>query len=259
MIYYPLSILMMAGIKEVLVISTPEDTPSFQRLLGDGSRIGISIEYAVQPSPDGLAQAFLIGEKFIGNEKVCLVLGDNIFYGKGLGTSLKANSDVDGGHIFAYHVMNPSDYGVVEFDENNKAISIEEKPVKPKSNYAVPGLYFYDNSVVSIAKSIRPSARGELEISSVNDEYLNQGKLSVTVLDRGTAWLDTGTIDSLMSAGEFVQVVEKRQGLKVGCIEEIAWRQGFIDTTELLSLAEKLKKSGYGAYLEQIVSDRVHG
>ena len=259
MIYYPLSILMMAGIREVLVISTPEDTPSFQRLLGDGSRIGISIEYAVQPSPDGLAQAFLIGEKFIGDEKVCLVLGDNIFYGKGLGTSLESNTDVEGGHIFAYHVMNPRDYGVVEFDENNQAISIEEKPVKPKSNYAVPGLYFYDNEVVAIAKSIKPSARGELEISSINDEYLTQGKLSVTVLDRGTAWLDTGTIDSLMAAGEFVQVVEKRQGLKVGCIEEIAWRQGFIDTAQLLGLAEKLKKSGYGEYLEQIVSDRVHG
>lgn len=248
----------MAGIKEVLVISTPEDTPSFQRLLGDGSRIGISISYAVQPSPDGLAQAFLIGEEFIGNEKVCLVLGDNIFYGTGLGTALKANADVDGGHIFAYHVMNPSEYGVVEFDNENRAISIEEKPSKPKSNYAVPGLYFYDNSVVGIAKSIKPSARGELEISSVNDEYLKQEKLSVTVLDRGTAWLDTGTIDSLMAAGEFVQVVEKRQGLKVGCIEEIAWRQGFIDTKQLLGLAEQLKKSGYGAYLEQIVSDRVH-
>jgi glucose-1-phosphate thymidylyltransferase len=258
MIYYPLSMLMMAGIEDVLVISTPEDTPSFQRLLGDGSRIGISISYAVQPSPDGLAQAFLIGEEFIGDEKVCLVLGDNIFYGTGLGTALKANADVDGGHIFAYHVMNPSEYGVVEFDNENRAVSIEEKPTKPKSNYAVPGLYFYDNSVVGIAKSIKPSARGELEISSVNDEYLKQGKLSVTVLDRGTAWLDTGTIDSLMAAGEFVQVVEKRQGLKVGCIEEIAWRQGFIDTKQLLVLAEQLKKSGYGAYLEQIVSDRVH-
>jgi glucose-1-phosphate thymidylyltransferase len=259
MIYYPLSMLMMAGIKEVLVISTPEDTPSFQRLLGDGSRLGISISYAVQPSPDGLAQAFLIGEEFIGSEKVCLVLGDNIFYGTGLGTSLKANADVEGGHIFAYHVNNPTEYGVVEFDQENRAISIEEKPVKPKSSYAVPGLYFYDNSVVGIAKSIKPSARGELEISSVNDEYLKQGKLSVTVLDRGTAWLDTGTIDSLMAAGEFVQVVEKRQGLKVGCIEEIAWRQGFIDTRQLLVLAEQLIKSGYGAYLEQIVSDRVHG
>jgi glucose-1-phosphate thymidylyltransferase len=259
MIYYPLSLLMMAGINEVLIISTPEDTPSFQRLLGDGSRVGISISYAVQPSPDGLAQAFLIGEEFIGKEKVCLVLGDNIFYGSGLGTALRSNSEVDGGHIFAYHVTNPSEYGVVEFDENNSAISIEEKPAKPKSSYAVPGLYFYDNSVVSIAKSIKPSARGELEISSVNDEYLKQGKLSVTVLDRGTAWLDTGTIDSLMAAGEFVQVVEKRQGLKISCIEEIAWRQGFINTDQLLRLAQELKKSGYGAYLEQIVMDKIHG
>ena len=258
MIYYPLSMLMMAGIREVLVISTPEDTPSFKRLLGDGSRIGISIEYAVQPSPDGLAQAFLIGEEFIGDEKVCLVLGDNIFYGTGLGTALKKNANVEGGHIFAYHVTNPTEYGVVEFDSDHKAISIEEKPLEPKSNYAVPGLYFYDNSVVTIAKFIKPSARGELEISSVNDEYLRQGKLSVTVLDRGTAWLDTGTIDSLMAAGEFVQVVEKRQGLKVGCIEEIAWRQGFITSDELLDLAEKLKKSGYGAYLESIITDRVH-
>ena len=259
MIYYPLSLLMMAGINEVLVISTPDDTPSFERLLGDGSRIGISISYAVQPSPDGLAQAFLIGEEFIGDEKVCLVLGDNIFYGSGLGTALKANSNVDGGHIFAYHVTNPSEYGVVEFDANHQAISIEEKPVHPKSSYAVPGLYFYDNSVVEVAKKIKPSARGELEISSVNDEYLKQGKLSVTVLDRGTAWLDTGTIDSLMAAGEFVQVVEKRQGLKISCIEEIAWRQGFINTDQLLKLAEQLKKSGYGAYLEQIVSDQMHG
>jgi glucose-1-phosphate thymidylyltransferase len=258
MIYYPLSMLMMAGIKEVLVISTPEDTPSFQRLLGDGSRIGISIEYAVQPSPDGLAQAFLIGEQFIGNERVCLVLGDNIFYGTGLGTALMANADIEGGHIFAYHVTNPSEYGVVEFDNEKRAISIEEKPLVPKSSYAIPGLYFYDNSVVSIAKLIKPSARGELEITSINDEYLKQGKLSVTVLDRGTAWLDTGTVDSLMAAGEFVQVIEKRQGLKIGCIEEIAWRKGFIDTSQLLNLAEELKKSGYGAYLEQIVSDRVH-
>ena len=259
MIYYPLSTLMMAGINEILIISTPDDTPSFQRLLGDGSRIGISIEYAVQPSPDGLAQAFLIGEQFIDDQKVSLVLGDNIFYGTGLGTALKSNTHVDGGHIFAYHVTNPSEYGVVEFNELNKAISIEEKPVSPKSSYAVPGLYFYDNSVVEIAKTIKPSARGELEISSVNHEYLQQGKLSVTVLDRGTAWLDTGTIDSLMAAGEFVQVIEKRQGLKVGCIEEIAWRQGFIDTDQILRLAEQLKKSGYGTYLEQIVLDRVHG
>ena len=253
MIYYPLSMLLMAGIREVLVISTPEDMPGFKRLLGDGSQIGISIQYEIQPSPDGLAQAFLIGEKFIANEKVCLVLGDNIFYGTGLGTALKANSEVQGGHIFAYHVSNPEEYGVVEFDKDNKAISIEEKPKKPRSNFAIPGLYFYDNSVVSIAKSIKPSARGELEISSINEHYLNAGMLSVTVLDRGTAWLDTGTVDSLMAAGEFVQVVEKRQGLKVGCIEEIAWRQGFISTDELLSLAKSLAKSGYGRYLIELI------
>jgi glucose-1-phosphate thymidylyltransferase len=253
MIYYPLSMLLMAGIREVLVISTPEDMPGFQRLLGDGSQIGISIQYEIQPSPDGLAQAFLIGEEFIGDEKVCLVLGDNIFYGSGLGTALKSNTLVQGGHIFAYHVSNPEEYGVVEFDKNNKAISIEEKPQKPRSNFAIPGLYFYDNSVVSIAKSIKPSARGELEISSINEHYLNEGMLSVTVLDRGTAWLDTGTVDSLMAAGEFVQVVEKRQGLKVGCIEEIAWRQGFISTDELLSLAKPLSKSGYGKYLIELI------
>jgi glucose-1-phosphate thymidylyltransferase len=253
MIYYPLSMLLMAGIREVLVISTPEDMPGFKRLLGDGSQIGISIQYEIQPSPDGLAQAFLIGEKFIADEKVCLVLGDNIFYGSGLGTALKSNTLVQGGHIFAYHVSNPEEYGVVEFDKNNKAISIEEKPKAPKSNFAIPGLYFYDNSVVSIAKSIKPSDRGELEISSINEHYLNEGMLSVTVLDRGTAWLDTGTVDSLMAAGEFVQVVEKRQGLKVGCIEEIAWRQGFISTDELLSLAKPLAKSGYGRYLIELI------
>ena len=249
MIYYPLSLLMMAGIQEVLIISTPQDTPAFERLLGDGSTIGMRIEYAVQPSPDGLAQAFLIGEEFIENEKVCLVLGDNIFFGTGLGTALKSCVDVDGGHVFAYHVSNPSEYGVVEFDESGKAISLEEKPKHPKSSYAIPGLYFYDNSVVSIAKSIKPSARGELEITTVNEEYLNRGKLSVTVLDRGTAWLDTGTTDSLMAAGEFVQVVEKRQGLKIGCIEEIAWRQKFISESQLREIAEPLRKSGYGEYL----------
>jgi glucose-1-phosphate thymidylyltransferase len=253
MIYYPLSMLLMAGIREVLVISTPEDMPGFKRLLGDGSQVGISIQYEIQPSPDGLAQAFLIGEKFIADEKVCLVLGDNIFYGSGLGTALKSNTLVQGGHIFAYHVSNPEEYGVVEFDKNNKAISIEEKPKAPKSNFAIPGLYFYDNSIVSIAKSIKPSDRGELEISSINEHYLNEGKLSVTVLDRGTAWLDTGTVDSLMAAGEFVQVVEKRQGLKIGCIEEIAWRQGFISTDELLSLAKPLAKSGYGRYLIELI------
>jgi glucose-1-phosphate thymidylyltransferase len=255
MIYYPLSILMMAGIREVLVISTPDDLPGFKRLLGDGSRIGIEISYAEQPSPDGLAQAFLIGEEFIGSEKVCLVLGDNIFYGTGLGTALKANSEVQGGHIFAYHVTNPQEYGVVEFDENGLAISIEEKPKNPKSNYAIPGLYFYDNSIVEIAKAIKPSARGELEISSVNEVYLASGKLTVTVLDRGTAWLDTGTVDSLMAAGEFVQVVEKRQGLKIGCIEEIAWRQGFIDSKALLAIATPLAKSGYGHYLIDLVNN----
>ena len=258
MIYYPLSILMMAGIREVLVISTPDDLPGFKRLLGDGSRIGIEITYAVQPSPDGLAQAFLIGEEFIGNEKVCLVLGDNIFYGTGLGTALKANSEVQGGHIFAYHVTNPQEYGVVEFDKNGLAISIEEKPKSPKSNYAIPGLYFYDNSIVEIAKAIKPSARGELEISSVNEVYLASGKLTVTVLDRGTAWLDTGTVDSLMAAGEFVQVVEKRQGLKIGCIEEIAWRQGFINSKDLLAIATPLAKSGYGHYLIDLVNNEAH-
>lgn len=255
MIYYPLSLLMMAGITEVLVISTPDDTPNFQKILGDGSRIGISIKYAIQPSPDGLAQAFLIGEEFIGSEKVSLVLGDNIFYGSGLGTALKANRDINGAHIFAYHVGNPTEYGVVEFDLDNKVLSIEEKPVNPKSNYAVPGLYFYDNSVVEIAKSIKPSARGELEISSVNDTYLSRGQLSVTVLDRGTAWLDTGTVDSLMAAGEFVQVVEKRQGWKIGCIEEVAWREGLISDNQLLEIAKPLKKSGYGDYLINLIQD----
>lgn len=255
MIYYPLSLLMMAGIKEILVISTPDDIPNFKKILGDGSRIGIEIQYEIQPSPDGLAQAFLIGEKFIQKEKVSLVLGDNIFYGSGLGTALKANLNVDGAHIFAYHVGNPSDYGVVEFDASNKVISIEEKPTHPKSSFAVPGLYFYDNSVIDIAKEIKPSARGELEISSINDVYLQRGNLSVTVLDRGTAWLDTGTVDSLMAAGEFVQVVEKRQGWKIGCIEEIAWREGLIDSEQLLRIAEPLKKSGYGRYLISLIND----
>jgi len=255
MIYYPLSLLMMAGITEVLVISTPEDTPNFKRILGDGSRIGISIEYAIQPSPDGLAQAFLIGEDFIGSEKVCLVLGDNIFYGSGLGNALKANTNVTGAHIFAYHVVNPSEYGVVEFDQNNKVISIEEKPTKPKSNFAVPGLYFYDNSVVEVAKSIKPSARGELEISSINEHYLKIQRLSVTVLDRGTAWLDTGTVDSLMAAGEFVQVVEKRQGWKIGCIEEVAWREKLISTEQLREIAKPLQKSGYGEYLTNLIGN----
>ena len=249
MIYYPLSTLLMAGIREVLVITTPEDTAAFHRLLGDGSAIGVSITYAEQPSPDGLAQAFVIGADFIGDEDVCLVLGDNIFYGSGLGLSLERVTPVDGGHVFAYHVSNPRDYGVVEFDDDGRAVSIEEKPEHPKSRYAVPGLYFYDSSVVEVARGITPSARGELEISAVNAHYLEQGRLRVTVLDRGTAWLDTGTVDSLMAAGEFVQVVEQRQGLKVGCIEEIAWRQGWIDDAQLLALAQPLLKSGYGRYL----------
>lgn len=254
MIYYPLSILMMAGIREILIISTPEDLPGFKRLFGDGSRIGLTFQYAIQPSPDGLAQAFLIGEEFIGDDKVCLVLGDNIFYGSGLGSALKSNVNVEGGHVFAYHVSNPNEYGVVEFDSNGNAISIEEKPEKPKSSYAVPGLYFYDNSVIQVAKSIKPSARGELEISSVNDHYLSENKLTVTVLDRGTAWLDTGTVDSLIAAGEFVQVIEKRQGFKIGCIEEIAWRQGFISSSELEKLSIPLIKSGYGEYLMELIN-----
>ena len=249
MIYYPLSLLMMAGIKDVLIITTPEDQAGFVRLLGDGSRVGINLTYAVQPSPDGLAQAFLIGEEFIGDESVSLVLGDNIFFGTGLGTALKGNADLNGGRVFAYHVSDPEAYGVVEFDADGKALSIEEKPTAPRSNYAVPGLYFYDNSVVEVAKNIKPSARGELEITSINDHYLQAGTLSVSVLDRGTAWLDTGTIDSLNAASQFVQVVEQRQGLKIGCIEEIAWREGFITAGQLAGIAEPLKKSGYGDYL----------
>jgi len=249
MIYYPLSTLLMAGIREVLIITTPDDAWAFRRLLGDGSDVGIEISYAEQPAPEGLAQAFLIGADFVGDDDVCLVLGDNIFYGTGLGTALQRVGPVDGGHVFAYHVSNPREYGVVEFDDAGVAVSIEEKPEHPKSRFAVPGLYFYDSSVVDVARSITPSARGELEISSVNAHYLEQGRLRVTVLDRGTAWLDTGTVDSLMAAGEFVQVVEQRQGLKVGCIEEIAWRQGWIDDGQLLALAEPLRKSGYGSYL----------
>ena len=255
MIYYPLSLLMMAGINEVLIITTPEDQAGFVRLLGDGSRVGIAITYAVQPSPDGLAQAFIIGEDFIGDESVCLVLGDNIFFGTGLGTALKNNADLAGGRVFAYHVSDPEAYGVVEFDDDGRALSIEEKPAEPRSNYAVPGLYFYDNSVVDVAKSIKPSARGELEITAVNDHYLQAGTLSVSVLDRGTAWLDTGTVDSLIAAGQFVEVVEKRQGLKVGCIEEVAWREGFITTEQLLEIAEPLRKSGYGDYLVELAAD----
>ncbi len=249
MIYYPLSVLMMAGIKEILIISTPHDLPHFERLLGNGKNLGCRFEYAEQPTPNGLAQAFVIGEKFIGNDKVALILGDNIFYGSGLQKLLAENNNPDGGVVFAYHVSDPERYGVVEFDENNKAISIEEKPKVAKSNYAVPGLYFYDNSVLEIAKNLKPSARGEYEITDVNKNYLSQGKLKVGILDRGTAWLDTGTFSSLMQAGQFVQVIEERQGLKIGCIEEIAYRQGFIKKQELTELAQQLLKSGYGTYL----------
>jgi glucose-1-phosphate thymidylyltransferase len=249
MIYYPLSTLMMADIREVLIITTPEYNAQFQSLLGDGSELGMRIEYAIQPSPDGLAQAFIIGEEFIGDDSVALVLGDNIFHGAGLGASLRGNSAMDGGLIFAYHVANPTAYGVVEFDDQFRAVSIEEKPARPKSNYAVPGLYFYDNDVVGIAKTIEPSARGELEISTVNERYLKAGRLQVQVLERGTAWLDTGTFESMMQASEYVRVIEDRQGYKIGCIEEIAWRAGWIDDAGLAELAQPLAKSGYGTYL----------
>ena len=249
MIYYPLSILMSAGISEILIISTPVDLPNFERLLGDGSNLGCVFSYAVQEIPNGLAQAFVIGEKFIGKDKVALVLGDNIFYGIGMDTLLKENNNPEGGVVYAYHVSDPERYGVVEFDAEMKAISIEEKPLKPKSNYAVPGLYFYDNSVVEIAKNLKPSERGEYEITDVNAAYLKQGKLKVAILDRGTAWFDTGTFSSLMQAGQFVQVIEERQGLKIGCIEEIAYRNGFISKEQLKKLAEPLVKSGYGKYL----------
>jgi glucose-1-phosphate thymidylyltransferase len=256
MIYYPLSILMLANIREILIISTPADLPNFEKLLGDGSRLGCKFEYAVQPSPDGLAQAFVIGEKFIGNDKVALILGDNIFYGSSMGKLLRANNDPVGGVVFAYHVQDPERYGVVEFDGHYKAISIEEKPAQPKSNYAVPGLYFYDNSVIEIARNLKPSPRGELEITDVNKVYLEQGKLNVGILDRGTAWLDTGTFASLMQAGQFVQVIEERQGLKIGCIEEVAYRRGFIDAAQLESIAKPLVKSGYGTYLLELVKNR---
>lgn len=249
MVYYPLSTLMMAGIRDVLVITTPEDSGSFKRLLGDGSELGIKLSYAIQPNPGGLAQAFIIGEEFVGNDDVALVLGDNIFYGAGFGTRLKDSTNPEGGIVFAYQVSDPERYGVVEFDANNRAITIEEKPENPKSNYAVVGLYFYDNSVVEIAKSIKPSDRGELEITTVNEEYLNRGKLKVQVMDRGTAWLDTGTFESMSDAAQFVEVIEKRTGLKIACIEEIAWRNGWINDEHLKGLAEPLKKSGYGKYL----------
>jgi glucose-1-phosphate thymidylyltransferase len=249
MIYYPLSLLMNAGIREVLIITTPEDQAAFRRLLGNGADVGIEIDYAVQPRPEGLAQAFLIGADFIGDQPVALVLGDNIFYGTGLGENLRRNTDPQGGHVFAYHVSNPRDYGVVEFDEDGRVISIEEKPARPKSSYAVPGLYFYDNRVVEIARQVTPSARGELEITAVNDAYLRRGELTVTVLERGTAWLDTGTHVSMMQAADFVRVVEDRQGLKIGCIEEVAWRRGYIDDAQLELLAKPLVKSGYGEYL----------
>ena len=253
MIYYPLSVLMMAGIQEILIISTPHDLPHFKRLLGDGSNIGCTFSYAEQAVPNGLAQAFVIGEEFIGNDSVALILGDNIFYGTNLQELLVSNQNPEGGVVFAYHVSDPERYGVVEFDDQFNAVSIEEKPTTPKSNYAVPGLYFYDNSVVEIAKSLQPSARGEYEITDVNKVYLSQGNLKVGVLNRGTAWLDTGTFNSLMQAGQFVQVIEERQGLKIGCIEEIAWRKGFISKAQLLEQATILEKSGYGQYLKSLV------
>ena len=252
MIYYPLSCLMMAGIKDILIISTPHDLPHFKKLLGDGKNLGCRFEYQVQEQPNGLAQAFVIGADFIGQDKVALILGDNIFFGSGLAELLQSNNNPDGGVVYAYHVSDPERYGVVEFDENKKAISIEEKPAQPKSNYAVPGLYFYDNSVVEIAKSIAPSARGEYEITDVNKVYLQQGKLKVSILNRGTAWLDTGTFASLMQAGQFVQVIEERQNLKIGCIEEVAYRMGYINKAQLHEIAKPLAKSGYGEYLMKL-------
>jgi glucose-1-phosphate thymidylyltransferase len=249
MIHYPLATLMAAGLREILIITTPEDSESFSRLLGDGSAWGMSIQYAVQPRPEGLAQAFLIAEDFLAGDQAALILGDNLFYGPRLGRQLVSLTDLSGAHVFAYEVANPSEYGVVEFDENGVALSVEEKPAKPRSNYAIPGLYFYDESVVDVAKSIKPSARGELEITAVNDHYLKQGKLIVTVLERGTAWLDTGTFRSLQDAGEFVRVMEDRTGTKVGCVEEIAWRNGWLTSDQLALLAEPLLKSGYGDYL----------
>jgi glucose-1-phosphate thymidylyltransferase len=256
MIYYPLSVLMLAGIKEILIISTPHDLPHFEKLLGDGSRLGCKFEYAVQAEPNGLAQAFVIGADFIGSDSVALILGDNIFYGDGLSHLLQVSNEPDGGMVFAYQVSDPERYGVVEFDENNKAISIEEKPAEPKSDFAVPGLYFYDNTVVEIAKNIPMSPRGEYEITDVNKVYLQQGKLKVGILSRGTAWLDTGTFASLMQAGQFVQVIEERQGMKIGCIEEIAYRMGFIDAVQLENIAAPLVKSGYGQYLLKLLKKK---
>src|SRR6476659_1796405 len=255
MIYYPLSILMMAGIRDILIITTPEDNAQFKRLLGDGSQVGCRFEYAVQEVPNGLAQAFVIGADFISTDKVALVLGDNIFYGSGLGRQLQELNDIEGGYVFAYEVSDPERYGVVEFDSNNKVLSIEEKPQQPKSNFAVPGLYFYDNRVVEIVKNLQPSARGEYEITDVNKEYLKRGQLKVSILDRGTAWLDTGTFDSLSDASEFVRVIEKRQGTKIGCIEEVAYRMGFIDKNELLNISSHLDKSGYGVYLKNLLKE----
>jgi glucose-1-phosphate thymidylyltransferase len=257
MIYYPLSTLMLAGIQDILIISTPHDLPAFKRLFGDGSQYGLRLQYAEQPQPNGLAQAFVIGREFIGNDKVALVLGDNIFYGAGLGTQLANNVDPDGGIVYAYHVSDPERYGVVEFDAQMKAVSIEEKPAQPKSSYAVPGLYFYDNEVVNIARDLQPSARGEYEITDVNREYLRRGKLQVSILPRGTAWLDTGTFDSLMQASQFVQVIEQRQGIKIACIEEIAYRKGFITREQLQALAKPLLKSGYGQYIEEVLKQKI--
>lgn len=256
MIYYPLSTLMMAGIHDILIITTPEDNPQFKRLLGDGSHVGCRFDYAIQEIPNGLAQAFVIGKEFIGKDKVALILGDNIFYGVGMGRQLRSLTEIGGGYVFAYAVSDPERYGVVEFDANMKAVSIEEKPQQPKSNYAVPGLYFYDNEVVAIAQALKPSKRGEYEITDVNREYLKRGKLKVAVLDRGTAWLDTGTFDSLSEASEFVKVIEKRQATKIGCIEEIAWRMGYITEEQLLSLSNQLDKSGYGGYLKNLIKAR---
>lgn len=253
MVYYPLSLLLLAGIKEILIISTPHDLPQFKKLLGDGSQLGCDFQYAAQEEPNGLAQAFVIGESFIGTDTVALILGDNIFYGSGMQNLLKENVNIDGGVVYAYHVSDPERYGVVEFDADMNAISIEEKPTQPKSNYAVPGLYFYDNSVVEIAKNLKPSARGEYEITDVNAEYLRRGKLKVAVLSRGTAWLDTGTFASLMQAGQFVQVIEERQGLKIGCIEEVAYSNGYISAEQLKKIATPLVKSGYGSYLLQLI------